>query len=96
MGVPKINSKTELLAYKLLPEKYIQTYTKTTILPIYCFLKEVINNYSKNNYIIIYCFLNKGISTYSKISIFSVPTGVINLCGKIQIRKSPHYGGQAM
>ena len=28
--------------------------------------------------------------------IFSVPAGVINLCGKIRIRKSRHYGGQAM
>ena len=28
--------------------------------------------------------------------IFSVPTDVINLCGKIRIRKSRHYGGQAM
>ena len=28
-------------------------------------------------------------------TIFSVPTDVINLCGKIRIRKSRHYGGQA-
>ena len=27
---------------------------------------------------------------------FPVPTDVINLCGKIRIRKSYHYGGQAM
>ena len=27
------------------------------------------------------------------ILVFSVPTDVINLCGKIQIRKSRHYGG---
>ena len=28
--------------------------------------------------------------------IFSVPTDVINLRGKIRIQKSRHYGGQAM
>ena len=28
--------------------------------------------------------------------VFSVPTDVINLCGKVRIRKSRHYGGQAM
>ena len=28
--------------------------------------------------------------------LFSAPTDVINLCGKIRIRKSRHYGGQAM
>ena len=27
---------------------------------------------------------------------FSVPIDVINLCGKIRIWKSRHYGGQAM
>ena len=30
------------------------------------------------------------------VMIFSVPTDVINLCGKIRIRKSRHYGGQTM
>ena len=30
------------------------------------------------------------------IIVLSVPTDVINLCRKIRIRKSRHYGGQAM
>ena len=32
----------------------------------------------------------------SKYNLFSIPADVINLCGKIRIRKSRHYGGQAM
>ena len=30
-----------------------------------------------------------------KIILFSIPIDVINLCGRIRIRKSCHYGGQA-
>ena len=33
-------------------------------------------------------FFDKGLS----MKIFSVPTDVINICGKIRIRKSRHYG----
>ena len=33
---------------------------------------------------------------FGKIQRRSVPTNVIDLCGKIRIRKSRHYGGQAM
>ena len=45
---------------------------------------------------IIHLFKVSSRYTIKRCEIFSVPTDVINLCGKIRIRKSRHYGGQAM
>ena len=59
--------------------------------------------YSKDNYIDktivenrINRFIENGALENKKKKRFSFPIDAINLCGKIRIRKSHHYGGQAM
>ena len=41
-------------------------------------------------------FLDQFSNESTWIELFSVPSDFINLCGKIGIRKSRHYGGQVM